>query len=60
MCVCVQVAACDSMNMLMKKLDHLEAQSANSSYRDEADADEERQSTVVSREHNETASNNSK
>lgn len=54
LCVsCVQAAACDSMTLLMKKLDHLnegvqEVQSANSSHADEANADEEQQSTAVS------------
>lgn len=41
------------MTLLMKKLDHLnegvqEVQSANSSHADEANADEEQQSTAVS------------
>lgn len=50
---CVQAAACDSMTLLMKKLDRLnegsqEVQSANPSHADEADADKELQSTVVS------------
>lgn len=56
---------CDSMNILMKKLDHLneeiqEAQSANSSYGDEADVDKERQSTAVRHKHKETTSSNNK
>lgn len=62
MCVCVcfdlfvQAAACDSMTLLMKKLDHLnegiqEVQSANSSHSDVANADEEQQSTTVSQVH---------
>lgn len=59
-CVCfdlfVQAAACDSMTLLMKKLDHLnegiqEVQSANSSHSDVANADEEQQSTTVSQVH---------
>lgn len=55
-CACVQAAACDSMTLLMKKLDHLnegvqEVQSANSSHADEANADEEQQSTAVSQVH---------
>lgn len=50
--VCVQAPACDSMILLMKKLDHLndgiqEVQSANSSDADEA----EQQSTAVSQVH---------
>ncbi|TDH05109.1 hypothetical protein EPR50_G00138490 [Perca flavescens] len=48
-----QVAACESMTMLMKKLDHLnepkaneEGQSVDSSHSDVANADEEQQSTM--------------
>lgn len=53
------------MNILMKKLDHLneeiqEAQSANSSYGDEEDVDKERQSTAVRQQHKETTSSNNK
>lgn len=52
--MCVQAAAsCESMTLLMNKLDHLnegiqEVQSADSSHSDVANADEEQQSTTVS------------
>lgn len=50
----VQAAACDSMTLLMKKLDQLkdeiqEVQSANPSHSDATKADQEQQSTMVSK-----------
>lgn len=52
----VQAAACDSMTLLMKKLDHLidstqEVHSADPAHTGRASADEEAQSAAVSQVH---------
>ncbi len=52
-CVCTQATECDSMTLLMKKLDHLsegiqEVHSVDSFHTDEASGEEEQQSTAVS------------